>query len=268
MGRDINDYIELCLNSNFPYTVLTDASLHRNFNYLKSAENLSPQSNTCMQLIQHFHPSLWQANKKGHLSPFIGWNDVECLYSAIENRLKYKGSDLSPKDIRAGLTFSHAAPKVSIFKPALAKYIINKYLSDYTQIFDPCSGYSGRLLGAIAADKFYIGQDINQTTISESISLCDYFHITNYELYCKNSLATKGNYECLFTCPPYYDKENWNQDIEQLTCDEWIEACLNNYECEKYVFVVDKTENYKEFVIEKLQNKSHFGVSYEHVIII
>ena len=221
-----------------------------------------------MQLIQHFHPSIWKANKKNKPSPFEGWKSINCLLESIENRLKYKGTELSPKDIRMGLTLSQAAPKVSVMRPSMAKYILKKYAEPYTQIFDPCSGYSGRLLGAASLGKNYIGQDINPKTIQESKNLIEYFELTNVCVNCKNSLATKGSYECLFTCPPYGDKENWNQDIECLSSDDWIDICLKNYTCHRYIFIVDKTVKYQKNIVEEITNNSHLTKSHEYILII
>ena len=37
---------------------------------------------------------------------------------------------------------------------------ILKYLNDFDTIYDPCSGYSGRLIGALCAGKNFVGSDI------------------------------------------------------------------------------------------------------------
>lgn len=257
----------LCKNTDFPQTISTEQSLRRNYNYLKF-NDLDPLNNTCSQLIQHFHPSLWKANVRNNVSPYEAWNNDILLMRAIENRLKYKGNELSPKDIRAGLYIGKIAPKVSVFRPSLAKYIIEKYLNSYSEIFDPCSGYSGRLLGAQVLGKSYVGYDINPVTISESKNLIKYFGFERCSLAVKNSLCASGVYECLFTCPPYGDKEKWNQDIEILSADEWISILLENFNCNKYVFVVDKTERYKNYVVEKIENKSYLKSSTEYIIVI
>ena len=49
---------------------------------------------------------------------------------SIDNRLRYKGENLSPRDIRSGFSIAKIAPKVSIFRPALARYIIKIYLDE------------------------------------------------------------------------------------------------------------------------------------------
>ena len=47
-----------------------------------------------------------------------------------------------------------------------------------------------------------------------------------------------------------------------------IDICLNNFDCKKYLFVVDDTLKYKQFIVEILENKSHFGSNTEYVILI
>lgn len=259
-------YLNEIENNPFPQTVINNASIRRNFNTLQLTE-LSKYNNCCAQLIQTFHPSLWLANRKGFKSPFCAWSDREIMIKCIENRLKYIGDDLSLVNIRAGLTIAKLAPKVSVFRPALAKYILTTYANNFTEIFDPCSGYSGRLLGAKALNKKYVGQDINYRTVTESNNLIDYFNFKDCFVRCVDSLSTKGSYECLFTCSPYSDLEHWNQDIEDLTCDEWIDICLKNYTCKRYIFVVNSTVKYSKYIKEVLQNKSYMSNSKEYVLV-
>lgn len=259
------EYFKKCRQIEFPFPC---QNIDIEKEYKKILKVDSKNSKSGLSLVYRYHPSLWLANKKTKLSPYKAWYDDRLLIQCIENRLKYKGEILTPDDILYGFSASYIAPKVSIFRPSLAKYLIEKYLNDYDEIFDPCSGYSGRLLGTTSLNKKYIGQDINKKTIEEANKLIEDLHLTNIDLRCKNSLATIGSYETLFTCPPYGEKENWNQDIEILTADEWIDICLSNYKCKKYLFVVDKTEKYKDFIVEEIKNKSHFSQNTEYVILI
>ena len=59
-----------------------------------------------------------------------------------------------------------------------------------------------------------------------------------------------------------------NNDEIEKSCDEWIDLCIEKHKCLKYLFVVDKTEKYKNYIVETLTNKSHFGTNNEYVIII
>ena len=259
----LKSYLLESQTKGFPYP--TYNNLNKDLSHLYNTNNID---NAGMRIVKNFHKSIWYANRYKHLSPYDAWYDLEIMGKCIKNRFIYKGFNLSLDNIRYGLTTSKLAPKVSVFKPSLAKYLIKKYLNEFGTIFDPCSGYSGRLLGAYVLGKKYIGQDINQTVINESNELIKYFDIKNVMLKNKNSLNTSGEYECLFTCSPYANKENWGQSIEELTCDEWIEICLNNYKCKSYLFIVDGTTKFKQYIVEEITNKSNFGTNKEYVVMI
>ena len=80
--------------------------------------------------------------------------------------------------------------------------------------------------------------------------------------------TTYGKNYAFFTCSPYEDKEIWNENEIIKSCDEWIDLCLKKHKCKKYLFVVDKTEKYKNNIVEIIENKSHIGSNNEYVILI
>ena len=103
-------------------------------------------------------------------------------------------------------------------------------------------------------------------SIEESKEIISYLKLQNVDVKQADSIAAQGSYESLFTCPPYEDKESWNDNDTCKTCDEWVELCMKNYDCKCYLFVVDDTIKYKDYIVETLENKSHFGVNYEYVL--
>ena len=260
-------YLDIVMQSNFPIEHYDKEYLFKVFDKLKNM-NTAKLSNTGSEIVRNYHPSIWRCNIKDHPAPVDAWNDPEIMYKVICNRLKYLSrEDLSLYNIRSGLTISKIAPKVSIFRPALAKHLIKKYLEDYATVFDPCAGFSGRLLGATALNKYYIGADINSITVKESNELIKDLKL-NAKVYLDDSIYSIGTYDCLFTCPPYGDKEIWHQDIEVLSTDEWLETCIKNFDCKKYLFVIDKTEKYNDYIVETIKNTSHFGTNSEKVVLI
>ena len=56
--------------------------------------------------------------------------------------------------------------------------------------------------------------------------------------------------------------------IENKSCDDWIDLCLNNFNCKKYLFVVDDTIKYKNNIVYYINNKNHFYKNNEYVILI
>ena len=223
-------------------------------------------------VIQYFHKSLYSASRIGKLSPLMAWENKELVKKSALNRLKYVGH-CEPSDIIQGFNVDKIAPKVSLFKPSLAESLINKYLQNFTTIIDPFSGFSGRMLGSCNCGKYYIGFDINEDHVRESNEIISYKGISKFCHVNIEDIITAKNksYEnsALFTCPPYGGKEHWNENNDEIEkfCDEWIDLCLEKYKCDKYLFVVDKTEKYKNCIVETITNKSHLGENYEYVIL-
>lgn len=250
-----------------------------------------PTSTGGSKIIQHFHKSIIYANRNGMKCPYDAWQDFrldkEKFKKMFINRIQYSDYvDSHPELLVSGDFPTHIwnqymsvvknGQTVSYFKPRLAKYIITRYLNEYNTIFDPFSGYSGRLLGAIGAKKNYIGQDLCISSVDESNQIIGYFRncypesSNGYEVRCADSTKTQNAYECLFTCSPYSNTEQWpGIELQDKTCDEWIDVCLKNYDCERYVFVVDENiQKYRRFIKETIENKSHFGKNYEFIVVI
>lgn len=289
----MNEFAEIEWNrikyADFPYPIIDKDQCTKEINRLLSNKEYSIKNPSV--LIKRFHPSIYEDRKENRPSSLEYWKilqkDFKTFCSFYKNRLIHSNwakSKENEKYVRLGclpffvylqgMSASGKAPTPSYFKPMFAKYLIKKYLNKYDTIFDPFSGYSGRLLGAVACGKNYIGQDLNRKHIVESRYLMEYirkYYTLNIScsLKVKNSLKTKGNYECLLTCSPYSSLENWNQDIRKYSCDKWIDKCLKNYKCKRYVFVTDdKIKKYKKYIREKIENKSHWGTNYEYVVVI
>lgn len=251
----------------------------------KNAKNYS-------NIIKFFHKSIIFGSVGKSLSPYEGWkliqSDPEIFKDFYRNRLRcsdwFKGKDRIDYLLRGvvmentygiGLSTSRKYQLVTYFKPRLAKYIIENYLNDFNTIFDPFSGYSGRMIGALACNKAYIGQDLCEYSIQESKEIYkfikDNFDIDkDVQLNVCNSIESYEEYECLFTCPPYGNIENW-PGVKSVnnSCDKWIDICLSNYHCNKYVFVVDdKIEKYKKYIVEEICNTSHFAANKEYIVVI
>lgn len=243
---------------------------------------------TFSNIVRRFHKSICFSNRRGYVSPYDGWekikSDKTLFEKLLRNRLTYNESFIKngiPRNIPLhvysyGMNTMKLFPEVSYFKPSTAKYLINKYISDANWIIDPFSGYSGRMLGAIATGKNYCGSDLCELSISESEDTYNWikqtFNTTNkIYLECSDAETLKTNdFDALFTCPPYENIESWpgvNTNIH--TCDDWIDICIQQHKCKKYLFIVDdKIVKWKDNVVEVLENKSHFGKNNEYVVYI
>jgi len=265
---DYNEWLNTILQNmpiEFPYPKYDDKRLLTDWNHLQQWD-WNPHSRVGISIVNNYHKRIWQSKVGNNLSPVECWQNKELLMQAIKNRVIYS-STLSSQAIAASFNVCKIAPKVSVFNPMLAKHIVKTYLSDYDTIFDPFSGFSGRMLGTCACGKKYIGQDINEMHVKESNEIIDKLKL-NAVILQKNIFESTGEYDCLFTCSPYCLKEIWNENETNKTCDEWIDECLTRFKCKRYVFVVDKTEKYKDKIVEEISNKSHFSNSKEYIIVI
>lgn len=271
---DYDSYLfRWCRSIEFPYVNYTDKRLENDWSSLCKYQN-EKYINQCRigeSIIKQFHKSIYdcKVNHQSSVSPIEAWYDDEKLKKVIKNRLIY-ANDVDPSKILKGFNVSKICPVVSIFNPILAKYLINKYLLEFSEIFDPFSGFSGRLLGAASATKRYIGQDLNEKVVRESQQIIDFLHLdrSRYSIIQRDMLKSSGEYECLLTCPPYDDKEIYNQETVFKSCDEWIDECLSRFRCKRYVFVVDSTSKYQDCIKEVLKSTSHFCTTSENVIVI
>lgn len=240
------------------------------FDLSKSFPETKETNKGDLSLIRKFHKSLYKASKKGKKSPYEAWFDKSLVKKTALNRLKYIGN-CKPETIIQGFSVTGLAPRVSVFKPKLAENLIKKHLDEFSEIFDPFSGFSGRMLGTANLKKTYVGQDVNADHVRESNEIIRFKNLKKCSVIQQDILQdTLKEYECLFTCPPYGGKEHWNENNDEIekSCDEWIDVCLSKYSCQKYLFVVDKTEKYKDNVVEVLHTKTLFGDRQELVILL
>lgn len=274
---------------------------------------------TKCDIIHHFFPSIFTANKGGYLSPIEYWaklqTDSELFKKFLENRYRcsdwynekdkqdptkqttnrhYLEEGYVPSFIYAiGCTTSGKAPCVSYFKPAYIKNLINRYAPNCEIVFDPCTGY-GKFLGALAANKKYIGRDINDITIQENLNCLSFIeeHFSEYknkvDLAIGDAFNSTGVYDVMLTCPPYSNEKGKQIEVWQgstgkieceFTCDEIIDKFLRNFECNLYIFIVDDSmKTYRDYIKEKHENVNYLGarggkltsasLNYEAIVVI
>ena len=152
------------------------------------------------------------------------------------------------------------------FPPLTAKFLYERYTEHFKSqeqinLYDPSSGWGGRLLGALSIDDerniHYIGTDPNKDHSTENNrtkyhEFADFFNTKTYratglfpkthtyEIYQSGSEEIhniesfqkyKGKLDLVFTSPPYFAKEAYSEDAEQSykkfsQYDSWKEGFL------------------------------------------
>ncbi len=94
--------------------------------------------------------------------------------------------------------------------------------------YDPCGGWGHRLLGGLNVE--YIYNDIWDKSVNGIRDMIEYFNLTNTLTYNKDCtrFTPPDKYECVFTCPPYYNVERYGADqfSSQKQFSGWIDEML------------------------------------------
>ncbi len=160
---------------------------------------------------------LWNENEFYHRLPLQSW-----IYL---NRKKYINKDatnLSNIEILRAFKISGIYIGNSQFSPFWVKKFIEEY--NIKSIYDPTGGWGHRILGSYNIN--YIYNDINTATYNNCIKMVNELNIPNVILYNNDSSKFTPNedYECVFTCPPYWNKEKYSdQGAENLNYNDFLE---------------------------------------------
>ena len=175
------------------------------------------------------------------------------------------GQKLFPAGIQA-FRLGLGQPAVN-FPPLTARYLYEHYTNHIKQdeplnIYDPSSGWGGRILGAMSSLKriHYIGTDPNTDNFIDELGISRYEYVANFfnnEVLESNPFweedkntfhyfqmgsehigdhkdfqQYKGKLDMVFTSPPYFDREQYSDDDEQSfkaypKYDDWRDNFLN-----------------------------------------
>lgn len=248
--EEYKNYLNLRYKS--PQDILpryADKILRNSLKYLKTTNYGYNKNITAgVKIIENFHKSLWN-------TIIANIQDKDKLKELIDNNILYYIDQQGNFKLLEAIT-RYFNLSLDIFNPYLSKYLIEKYLNTYNIIFDPNSGYSGSMLGVCANNKKFIGVNDISIVVKETNNIIDYFNL-NATVTFKTSL--ENNYPCLFT---------YISDNKVKKCDDLINKYLTKYECNKYIFVVKNTENYKNNIVEEVINKTNYGENKLYVVAI
>ena len=137
------------------------------------------------------------------------------------------------------------------FPPLTARYLYERFtdhinIDEPLNIYDPSSGWGGRILGAMSSKKriHYVGTDPNTDNFIDEVGISRYEYVANFynnevlednqfwDSEHKNTFhyfqdgsehigdhiefqQYKGKLDMVFTSPPYFDREQYSEDEEQ-----------------------------------------------------
>ena len=217
----------------YPHNFLSSEKLQKEM--IKLSKTKSPlleddnlQRNTIgLNIANHFHPHMVKVKCTGNYrTPYEQYEDEHLLHDSIKRWLSI-GKKPSPAGLRRILRTRDGVRSVVNFKPAISKYIYDTYCPISGKTLDPCSGYSGRLSGAIASNRgiWYHGIDPDGRTAVGNMKCAAFFSKQydlmdrkwkfgfRFDLGCAEEImpTIQDSYDLIFSSPPFFNVEKYSK---------------------------------------------------------
>jgi hypothetical protein len=227
------------MNSSFPYIddLISNEDVIRQFKNLKemkfNTNKPIPHAITGNKIIhKYFDRQLAKMKRKG--TSYIDiWNTNKPQIKRAYESLKYP-MPYDKKNLRRAMEHINY---ISIFKPAVASYIVQRYNPQYA-LFSPQMGWGEIMVGTIANDINFIGIDSNiesKKTYDKLIKTLKPYTTSKITLIFKDSNKVnldKYKYDLVLVSPPYEEIEKYpNQPTyKDFYNDFLIPSLLKTYE--------------------------------------
>lgn len=225
-------------NNGFPYPILNDNDLIKDFNSISNINSLTIENNKIlttyhqsgMNVVKHFSPQFYEVNcgnSNDRMSMLDTFNDDDLLKKVIRNRIDGQ-FNITGNMLKQGLSNSKAAYKASVYNPMIAKFIYEKFSQPDDIVYDFSMGFGQRLLAALSINHplTYIGVDPMEKTVDGNQNLFSFFnqnvpmlnkkvklHCIGSENYC--DLQYEGKIALAYSCPPYFNIEKYENNSKQ-----------------------------------------------------
>jgi len=264
----------------FPTQSLTDAELVKSFNKLRALDTIKivtdkgeikNSNSTCTDIIKHFcWKEFYSSKKDSGVSVIDVFNDDEKLKKVIMNRMGWNssGEDGSERPyvfgitdamILQGIRSSGLGGSISQFKPAVAKFLYQKYVPEGGTVFDYSAGWGARLLAAMSLGIEYYG--IDPLTSRALNRMCSFFNgngkvingiSENVEIY---KDVTRVDF--IMSSPPYFKLEIYSGDKTQCynrfpEYNEWLQKYFKKT-VENCIGIMKDSATFGLVVVEKFK---------------
>jgi hypothetical protein len=136
-------------------------------------ESINSTSRVGMKLCEHFFPNFYDiADNKGNSFNTM-WKKDNLIKILRWNRKSHSTPYLS--ELKRGIYFCCGMTKSTMYRPQMSKMLCDHYSPKI--VLDPCMGWGGRLLGAVASGAHYIGFDPNTETFKNLTRMVEFLGI-------------------------------------------------------------------------------------------
>jgi len=215
----------------------TDQELYKSWQTLMNVTHagkfIPSQYRHGMELCEHYMPNFWDIqNSKGNSFRTLWQNPTNLMKVLRLNRKMHSTPYMS--ELRRTLYFSFGLPKSTMYRPGLAKNIVSYYRAQ--RVFDPCAGWGGRMLGAVAAGAHYTAFEPNCATYNNLWKIVKFLGLES-KITLINAPAQSisrsefDEFDMILTSPPYFSLEVYSGEATQsyardMTYPEWVDNFL------------------------------------------
>ena len=214
----------------------TDEKLLQDWEKLKkwktTDDYISSTNRIGMKLCEHFFPNFYDiANSRGQSFHSL-WKKDNLVKILRWNRNSHSTPYLS--ELKRGIYFCCGMPKSTMYRPQMSKMICDRYSPQI--VLDPCMGWGGRLLGAVASGAHYIGFDPNTETFNNLTRMVKFLGIEDQVTLIHDDAMNMAKYnlpmvDLIITSPPYFDLEVYTNEATQsitntATYRDWADYFL------------------------------------------
>lgn len=180
----------------------------------------------------------WKCDATGYPSPQKTWENEKFRLTLFKAVFSLKLKEITPEKLRNCISLRKYI--ASQFRPSTAKAIYDYFKAE--SVLDFSMGWGDRLLAAHASDnvKRYVGFDPNKSLhINYKNQLTTYSVLNpskkDFTFYSKcaedESVVLNEQFDLIFTSPPYFDKEKYDQSENQSykkhkKFDDWMKNFL------------------------------------------
>ena len=221
----IQDVLAVLRKTVFPYPdVESDDVRDQQLNSLLSLSSDITRATTGLRLCYPFFPNRYHARYQNIASAYEAWFDDKALKRAIRWQFRV-GDPVTPRRVLRAVTANARTP--TIFRPAVAKALYTRYASPGDTVWDPCAGFGGRLLGAVAAGVQYVATDVAPETVEGNVQLAEWLGASDQVAIhlCPAEEFTPPAVQMVFTSPPYFRQERYvggDQSWKHPVLEDWV----------------------------------------------
>jgi 16S rRNA G966 N2-methylase RsmD len=203
-----------------------------NDNYINSTSRIG------MKLCEHFFPNFYDIqNNRGDSFANL-WNKENLIKILRWNRKSHSTPYLS--ELKRGIYFCCGLTKNTMYRPQMAKAVCLRYQPKI--VLDPCAGWAGRMLGAVASGANYIAFEPNTKTYDGILEITKLLNIEDkVRIICDDVLNIQKydlpKVDLVITSPPYFDLEIYadestqsitNFDNYEMWSEKFLKVTIDN----------------------------------------